>query len=179
MSETLITERNKKGGLASPNIKGGFGKMDFYRYYKENGGTLERDPFARILRECNEALVAELLEYAEDYTLPFGMGRISFRKRKNKAFVGKNGIRSTALVDWKKTMELWEENPQAKRNKILIRYSNMETGRYSFRIAMFARGFKNKEFFAFRFKRSFKRKFADRIKTYNKPKIEVEITKTI
>jgi len=179
MSDNLIKERNRKGGYASPKIKGGYGKDDFYRHYRSKGGTLKRDPFARILRECNKAIVDELMESAEDYTLPHGIGRISFRKRKNKAFVSKDGIRSTALVDWKKTMQLWEENAHAKRNKILVRYTNMETGRYSFRIAMFNRLFKNKEYFAFRFKRSLKRTFAKRIKTYNKPKIEVEVTKTI
>jgi len=168
-----------KGGLSSPKICGGYGKDDFYKYYRANGGTLKRDPFARILRECNKALVEELIEYAEDYTLPYGIGRISFRKRKNKAYVSKNGIRSTALPDWKSTMQLWEDNPHAKRNKILIRYTNMTTARYSFRISMFNRLFKNREYFAFRFKRSFKRKFSERIKSYSKPKIEVEVTKTI
>jgi hypothetical protein len=175
----IIKDRNVKGGLASPNIMGGYGRDDFYSYYRKNGGTLNRDPFARILRECNKALMEELMVGAEDYTLPCGLGRISFRKRKNKAYVSNGGIKSTALIDWKKTMELWQSDPQAKRNKVLLRYTNMNTARYSFRIAMFNRLFKNKEYFAFRFKRGFKRKFSERINTYNLPKIEVEITKTI
>ena len=179
MAKDIIKERNIKGGKASPLIKGGYGKADYYKFYRANGGTLNRDPFARILRECNLALVTELIEYAEDFTLPHKIGRISFRKRKNKAYISKGGIKSTALIDWKKTMELWQENDQARRNKVLIKYSNMSTGRYSFRIAMFNRNFKNKEYFAFRFKRSFKRKFAKRINTYNKPKIEAQVTKTI
>jgi len=177
--DDIIKDRNIRGGKASPNIKGGYGKADFYKYYRANGGTLNRDPFACIIRACNAALVEELIEYAEDYTLPYSLGRISFRKRKNKAYISKDGIKSTALVDWKKTMELWATNPQAKRTKVRIKYSNMATGRYSFRISMFKRLFKNKEYFAFRFKRGLKRKFAARINSYEKPKIEAEITKTI
>lgn len=176
---SLIEDRNRKGGLASPNIKAKFGTKDFFRYYRKNKGTLERDPFAVVLRECNKALMEEVLENAEEYTLPYGIGRISFRKRKNRAIVNGTKIYSTALVDWKKTMAMWEENPLAHRNKIKIRYNNMHTGRYSFRIAMFRRDFKNKEYFAFRFKRGLKRAFASRIKTYNKDKIEAQIAKTI
>lgn len=177
MEESITERRNKKGGYASPVIKGGYGKSDYYKHYRHNGGTLLRDPYARVLRAVNKALVEELIEGANDYTLPFGLGRISFRKRKNKAFITVNGIRSTTMVNWKDTMALWEDNPQAKRNKILLRYTNLSTGRYSFRIKMFTRRFANKDYFAFRFKRSFKRSFSDRINTYNKPKIEAQITK--
>ena len=177
MEESITERRNKRGGYASPKIKGGFGNKDYYKYYRQNGGSLLRDPYARILKAVNKALVEELIDGANDYTLPFGLGKISFRKRKNKAFITKNGVRATTLVNWKATMELWEENPQAKRNKILLRYTNLSTGRYSFRIKMYTRRFKNKDYFAFRFKRSFKRDFATRINTYNKPKIEAQITK--
>lgn len=175
----IIEQRNLRGGKASPLIKGGYGKDDYYKHYRKNGGTLDKALFSRIIRECNLAVVEELLENAESFVLPYGIGTIAFRKRKNKAFITKDGIRTNSLVDWKSTMALWQDNAQAKRTKVLVKYSNLKTGRYSFRIRMFGRTFKNKSFFAFRFKRSFKRGLATRINTYNKPKLEAEITKTI
>jgi len=178
---SLTNKRNIAGGSAKPKIMINFGVDQYYKYYKRNKGALDKGSFAAIMRECNKIVMEEVLEDAEEYTLPHGMGRISFRKRKNKAFISPKGgaIRTNALVDWKKTMELWEESNHAKRNKILIRYNNMHTGRYSMRISMFTRKIPNKEYFAFQYKRGFKRKFAERIFTYNKDKIEVQITKTI
>lgn len=175
MNESIIHRRNVKGGLASPLIKGGYSKSDYYKFYRKEGGKLPREVYARVLRKSNKALADLLIDGAYDYTLPHGMGRISFRKRKNKAYITKGKVKATTLVDWKATMELWEEKPLAKRNKILLRYSNLTTGRYSFRIKMLSRRFKNSEWFAFRFKRSFKRDFATRINTYNKPKIDALI----
>lgn len=175
MNDSLVHRRNVKGGHASPRIKGGYSTKDYYRHYRSKGGKLHSDVYARVLREANKALTEILIDGAHDYTLPHGMGRISFRKRKNKAYITRGKVRATTLVDWKATMELWEDNPQAKRNKILIRYSNLKTGRYSFRIKMLSRRFKNNSWFAFRFKRSFKRDFAKRINTYNKPKIDAII----
>jgi len=174
-----LKERNLKGGYARPKIVANYGTNDYFKYYKKQKGRLERTPFAAILRDCNKALVEEILKEAEEFTLPCNMGRISFRKRKNKAYLSKEGIRSNALVDWKATMELWQRDLNAHRNKIMVKYNNMHTGRYSFRISLFNRTFINKEFFAFRFKRSFKRAFAKRIMTYNENKIEAQIVKTI
>ena len=178
---SIITDRNIAGGSAKPKIMISFGVNQFYKYYKQNKGPLDKGAFGAIIRECNKIVMEEVLRDAEEYTLPHGIGRISFRKRKNKAFIPKSGgkIKTNALVDWKKTMEHWIDNPLARRNKIRIRYNNMHTGRYSMRISMFNRKLHNKEYFAFQYKRGFKRKFAERIFTYNKDKIEVQITKTI
>lgn len=175
----ITHSRNVKGGLASPTLKAGYKTYDYFKFYRKNKGSLDKSDFSAVLRECNKAVVEEITETAEEYVLPAGMGKVSFRKRKNKVVMTETGIKSNALVDWKKTMDLWESDPLAKRNKILVRYTNMHTGRYSIRITIFSRKFFNREYFAFRFKRSFKRALAKRILTYNKNKIEVQIAKTI
>lgn len=175
----IISDRNKRGGEASPKIMGGYGTPDYYRFYKKNGGALDKSAFSRIQRAANLALVEEMLETAESFSLPYGLGRISFRKRKNKAFMTSVGLRSNSPVDWKSTMELWESDSQAYRNKTRVKYSNMHTARYSFKIKCFGRKFKNREYFMMTFKRSLKRAFADRINTYNKPKIDAFIQKNI
>jgi len=175
----IISDRNKRGGEASPKIMGGYGTPDYYRFYKKNGGALDKSAFSRILRATNLAVAEEVVESAEAFALPYGMGRIEFRKRKNKAFMTPKGLKSNSPVDWKKTMELWESDPHAHRNKIRVKYSNMHTARYSFKIRCFDRKFKNREYFMMTFKRSLKRAFADRINTYNKPKIDAFIQKNI
>lgn len=176
---SITSDRNRRGGLASPKIVGGYSNSDYYRFYRENGGTLNKASFSRILRSVNKALVEEVLDNAESVTFPYGMGSISFRKRKNKAFMTKDGLRVSSPVDWKKTINLWENDSQAHRNKIRIRYSNMHTARYSFKIKCFRRKFENKEYFGMVFKRSLKRAFAERINTYEKPKIDAYINKNI
>ncbi len=176
---SLINDRNIKGGKASVKLQTNFGIRDYYKYYRQHKGSLLRDSYAQIIRECNNVVVEEVLENAEEFTLPGGIGRISFRKRKTRSKAVSGKVYTSALVDWKKTMLLWEDDLIARRNKITIKYNNMHTGRYSFRVAMFKRTFKNNEYFAFRFKRSFKRKFAKRVFTYNKPKIEMQISKQI
>jgi hypothetical protein len=175
----FIEERNLKGGLASPNVKGGYGVKDYYKFYKQGGGMLSIKDYRRIMRNANAAVVDEVQMFAEDYTLPAGIGRIVFRKRKNKIYMVDGKPKSTAQIDWKSTGELWMTNTAARAAKILKRYTGLTTGRYTFRIAMHARRFKNSEYFAFIYKRSFKRKFATRINSYHLPKIEVEIAKTI
>ncbi len=177
--DSIIDKRNRRGGLASPKVKGGYGMRDFYKFYCESGGTLSYSKYSTIMRQANTCLTEELLKNAEDYILPHGIGTVSFRKRKNKTYVSKGNILTTAQPDWTKTLKLWEENSQAKRNKILVRYTNVHTGRYSFRVKLFARKFKNKEYFAFKYNRSFKRRFAERIFDYSKANIETQIEKNI
>jgi len=176
---SITDDRNKRGGYASPKIMGGYGVPDYYRFYKMNGGAVERGAFSRILKGVNKAMVEEIVDTAEGFTLPYGMGRIEFRKRKNKAFMTTEGLRSNSAVDWKKTMDLWEVDTRAHRNRVKVKYTNMHTARYSFRIKCFDRKFENREYFKMTFKRSLKRSFADRINTYNKPKIDAYITKKI
>lgn len=173
----LIEDRNKRGGEASPNVKGGYGLPDYYRAYKRGGGVLERIAFSRIMKATNKAVVDEVVDSAESFTLPLGMGKIEFRKRKNKAFMTTKGLRSNSPVDWKKTMELWEKDPRAHRNKIKVKLSNMHTARYSYRIKCLGRSFENREYFMMTYKRSLKRAFAERINTYDKPAIDAYIQK--
>lgn len=171
----LIEQRNYNGGKARPRVMGGFKTEDYYRYYRNNKGALKLSAFRRIIRAANKALVEEVLANAESYTLPYGIGTIDFRKSKNRAFMTKDGVKSSSPVDWKKTMELWVEDSQAHRNKIKVKYSNMHTARYSFSVRCFNKRFKNHEYFKMTFKRSFKRALAERIMSYQGRSIDASI----
>lgn len=172
---SLTSKRNMRGGLASAKIKGGYGIPHYYSFYKQRGGTQDRSAFSRITKAANKAMIDILVEGAEQYTLPNKMGTITFRKVKNVAFMTKDGIRSNSPVNWQKTMDLWEKDTRAHKARIKIKYDNMHTGRYSFRIKVFGKKYKNRDFFGVSIKRSTKRNFAKRIKTYNKPKIEAYV----
>jgi len=172
----LIEDRNKRGGEASVKVKTTYGITNYYRFYKQRGGALEKSAFSRIMKSANKILIEELIENAEEYRLPENLGKIAFRKRKNEAFMTSKGIRSNSAVNWKKTMELWENDPRAHEARIKIKYSNMHTSRYMFKIKVFERRFKNRQYFKMDIKRSAKRAFAQRIKTYNKPKIDAYIS---
>ena len=174
----IIKDRNIKGGKAVPKVRGGYGIEDYYKFYKKGKGMLDTVSFSRIIKSVNKAMVEEVIESAEAFPLPYGMGIIEFRKVKNKAIKTDEGIISNTPVDWQKTMALWEKSPVAYKSKVMVKYSNMHTGRYSFRIRCYSRKFKNKEYFQMTYKRSFKRAFAKRIMTYNKPKIEAYVTNT-
>jgi len=169
----LIHDKNMKGAYQSPKYISRFGTKDYFKSYKENRGTVSRGAFFRIMRKMNKAVVEEILETGEEYNLPHGIGTIYFIKKKNKAIVVDGKVILTAPVDWHSTMKLWEDNEEARDKKVLVRHSNMHTSRYSFRIRCTRMKIKNKKFFKFTIMRSFKRAYAQRIKTYDKDKLDI------
>lgn len=148
---------------------------DYYKYYnKNNSYKLSRKDFSYIVSEMNKEVQSFILNEASEFLLPHRLGAITVRKSKRKVkFINGKAV-NTNPPNWKKTLELWEADPEAKEKKILIKHSNLHTSGYVFKI-MYARSlanFKNKSFYCFSPARQFKRNLTVRINDYTKDKFD-------
>lgn len=157
-----------------------FGMEDYYKFFKENYPEIKvsKQKFNDIISAYNEQLADYIIENLS-HTLPFRLGKIEILKDKRKVYIDENTgkVRNTFPVDWKATNELWDNDPEAKEKKILIRYKNLHTGGYVFRIHYNVRTalFKAKTVYKFKPVRSFARALSSRINDYSKDKYDTYI----
>lgn len=126
---------------------------DLYEYYahmyfkekfiKENGDISKKSIvhhnskynvgvslYNKILKKFHELIVNDILN-GEDFILPERLGIVGIRKNKTKIKVDDKGnIITNAPIDFKSTMELWEKNESAKKQKKVVRHVNDHTKRY-------------------------------------------------
>ena len=105
-----------------------------------------------------------------DYSIPHLMFEITIRKNKRKPRIVDGKLIHNIPIDWKATNELWKENPEAKKKKLLVRYNNSHTSGYVYMIYMkkFKAKVKKKVFYKFLPNRTFKRNLSKRIKDFDK-----------
>jgi hypothetical protein len=76
-------------------------------------------------------MMCESILKGKDFTLFERLGVIGIRKNKIKIKVSDTGdVVTNAPIDFKSTMDLWEENKEAKEKKLLIRHINQHTKKY-------------------------------------------------
>lgn len=157
-----------------------YGMKDYYKFFKKNYPEIDlpRQKFNDIISSYNEALASYIIDNLT-YTLPFRLGKIEILKDKREIYIDpKTGkVKNTFPVDWKATKELWNKDLEAKKSKILIRYKNLKTGGYVFRIHYNVKTalYKGKTVYKFKPVRSFARALAARINDYSKDKYDTYI----
>jgi len=133
-------------GKQKEKFKAHIKSAEFYEYYsvmhfknKPEGrlrGIIHRDsPFCisyskycTTLDSINKKLREEILLNSFDFNLPFRMGMLGIRKRKLTPYINKKGeVVNPLPVDWKSTLDLWAEDPEAKAKKKLVRHYNEHT----------------------------------------------------
>ncbi len=67
--------------------------------------------------------IAQKLLNGEEIILPVAMGRLEVQGRKQNIRVEGDKIKGLA-PDWKSTIELWNRNPEAKKEKKIIYFFN-------------------------------------------------------
>ena len=123
---TTLKLRSKKNF----KITNSYGTKEAWRWIKKNkwlniGQPITEHDFGTIIKSINLFLQDQLLQ-GHDINLPLSMGRIELRKFKTHIKVGQEGIKTNMMVDWKRTLELWNEDIEAKNNKTLIRMEAKE-----------------------------------------------------
>ena len=97
--------------------------------YKDSLFYINYSDYCAALDAINKKLREEILLNSFDFNLPFRMGMLGIRKRKLTPYINKDGkVINPLPVDWKSTLDLWEEDPQAKADKKLVRHYNEHTG---------------------------------------------------
>lgn len=140
-----------------------YGTRDIYRLLRKERKhpKVDETTFSRIINSVNKELTAIFLVEGE-IPLPYQMGSIELRKHKPRIKIENNKLITDLPVDWKKTLQLWEEDEEAKETKLLVRLNTPMVYKVSY-IKRKAK-YKNKVFYHFRPMRDFKRALVPKIK---------------
>lgn len=144
---------------------------DYYKFYSKNyDHFVDRKRFNRIITEYNKGIIDLMINSNMDYTIPHLLYELNIRKVKRKPRIVDGKLINNIPIDWKKTNKLWDEDPEAKELKLLVRYDNTHTSGFVYKIYMkkFKANVKHKTFFKFLPTRFFKRSLSKRIKDINK-----------
>lgn len=115
--------------------------MDLYRQYRSELDSVDRGSvydvpyaqFAKILEMTNEAMMEAMMKENMTMKLPYRLGEVSIKKYKRKTENEDGSMNKRKLsVDWKETKILWAEDPEAKKDKILIYHLNRHTLGYKY-----------------------------------------------
>lgn len=107
-------------------ITGSWGIYDAYKLirkggWKDIGRPLQDVEFYKIIRSMNR-LIAEQISLGTPFKMPHFMGTIELRKYKCGVSLVNDKLKVSYPIDWLSTLHLWHEDPEAHRNKTLIRY---------------------------------------------------------
>ena len=169
-----IMDNSRKG---KPNkIKVHYGIRDYYNHYISNFKTKQIDDdknpylishilYSKIVSDFNSQIKDLIAEERYEFKIPNDLGMIAVRKFKPKVGLDKDGNLINKLpVNPRATRELWDSNPEAKKNKVFIRYTNKHSEGFVFTIhyyKKFKAKFKNKSLYKFEFVRGFKNKVSE------------------
>lgn len=157
-----------------PKIPSDYGMTDYYKYYNNNGGTVNKAKYNKVVSEVNNSIIEAMLNDNLEYNLPTLGLTLTIRKDKRKPSIKNGKLYNPTPIDWVKTRKLWDSNKEAKKNKVLVRYLNNHTNGYIFRIycKKFGARLKNRSIYKFKPSRNFQRSLSKRIKNLDKDKFD-------
>ena len=169
---------NSRKGIRN-KIKIHYGMKDYYNHYissykvndindEDNPYIISSQTYNNIITDFNSGIVDLILEEQYDFKIPFRLGMIGIRKFKPRLGIDDNGKLINKLpVNPRATRELWDSDPEAKKNKVYIRYTNKHSDGYVFTIHYFKKykaKYKNKSVYKFEPVRSFTNNLAKKAK---------------
>lgn len=111
-------------GTKVHRITNSLGVYDAYKWLRRNKwrdvGPVTEKEFYMVIREVNNALAEKFLTVGR-VTFPYSMGEIFIVKFPPKIQFENNKMKTSLTVDWDATLNLWEEDEEARRNKTIIR----------------------------------------------------------
>lgn len=113
-------------------INNSYGVYDYWKYYRKNRPKqrsyykMTCDQYYKLLRRVNEYLIELLMKNAQ-VVLPNKMGELVVLKKAAKVVFDEKGkMRTNRPINWDATIKLWFEDPEAEKNKTLVRWDNDE-----------------------------------------------------
>lgn len=140
-----------------------YGMKDYYKFYRQQGGTADRITFSKVftnyLYEAKEELLVN-----KKFKFPHALGALSIKKYKPKLKLDNDGnLINKFPVNIKATNDLWKSDEEAKEKRILVRHMNRHTDGYTFTIQWNKGSFKHCGYYQFSKYRTLKRELAKRI----------------
>tara|TARA_R110002167_G_scaffold344034_2_gene553225 strand:+ start:2673 stop:3188 length:516 start_codon:yes stop_codon:yes gene_type:complete len=156
-------------------ITGDYGIHDYFKYYDSiyceqktfNAYNVGEKLYKSIIRDFLGEVNDNIIHNNFEFKLPSRLGTLSIKKFKREFKTDENGKIITKFpVDWKTTKDLWEKNPEAKKNKKLIYHFNHHTSNFEFKFKYDKRtaNFPSKNVYMFKFPRGMKRTLAANLK---------------
>lgn len=143
-------------------IKSDYGRADYYKHYcKKVDKPVSKERFYAILDDYLNEIHNMISQEGYEYDMPCRIGKIQFRKYKSEVKLSNDGkVINNLPINWKATNKLWEENPNAKEKKILVRHVNKHTGGYTYtlRYIKYNATYKNKTAYKMFINREMRRK---------------------
>ena len=138
MTELNIPKRTE--GKHKTDIK----NSDLYKFYRKNmprveslaGGItsgsydIKAKEYSDILKDINDSITNIIILENFEFKIPYNLGTLSMKQKEVKLKLDDDGNLDTKnlSVDYKSTKELWASDPEAKKNKSLIFFTNEHTG---------------------------------------------------
>lgn len=141
-------------------IKSDYGIADYYKYYKERGGKLNRIQFRKVLFTFNRNLYPIICSDGYEYKIPKRLGCLAIFQKKSYVNIDNEGnLRTNRQIDWNSTLELWKQYPELREQKQYVRFENEKI--FSIKYIKKNANFKNKTIYSLRINREFKQFVAD------------------
>jgi hypothetical protein len=163
-----------KNKRSEGKIKTHYGMVDYFKFFKNKYSTIniDRVKYSNIISDFNDELINLIIEDNLEYNIPYLGSTLSIKKEKRTPKIVNGKLYNTVPVDWVATNKLWSDDSEARDKKLLVRYSNIHSSKYVFRIYFkkYKQAFFNKRYYFFKPTRTFQRLLGSRIKDDNKEK---------
>ena len=137
-----------------------------YKLYKIlSNDTISRKEYLSITQDFMKFIASKLLEKGE-VVLPERLGKLQIQGRKSKIKIDENNKIKGLSPDWGKTRELWDSDPIAKKDKLIVYHFNEDTNGVRYKFLWSKRNvlLQNKTLYNLQFSRENKRNLAKKIK---------------
>lgn len=115
MSRINLTEHRKHKLTNSYRVR------DYYNHYKKNHNTsLTESEYSAILSDIFQTMIDDCLLNFVPICLPYKLGVISVGEYKPNVTFENGKYKYNGPVDWKKTLDLWDEDPESRADKRII-----------------------------------------------------------
>lgn len=158
-------------GKSKEKIKSHINTPEQYKYYinencesKESLFYIDKKTYTSFLKSFFDEFVDAMIYENKEFNLPYRTGLMCIRKYQQKVKIVDGKVINKLPVDYNATLKLWEEDPEAKEKKQLVRHLNKNRMLYRFVVYKSKARFKNKEYYWFKPTRTNKLKLKDAIK---------------
>lgn len=151
----------KESRIAS--ITNSYGIIDYYKYYRQSNNNINRKLYLKIVKAVSDKIIYYILK-GYVIKLPYSFGTISLIKSPKIIKNYGNKLSYSTKVDWKTTLELWQKDSQAYKERKVIKFNTEFT--YKIKHNDLYTSPHNLKYYKFRFPRRVYLLLKDKINNY-------------
>lgn len=132
--------------------------------YDDCSVDISKDEYLKITSGFMKFIADKIVD-GDEVILPMGMGTIMVTGRKQDLKVDEDGNIRGLAPDWRRTIKLWKDNPEAKKEKKMVYFFNEHTRGIIYKFSWYTLNIplRFKKVFAFYAIRKNKRQVSDNI----------------